>query len=129
MTRIYVAIAALLLLVSIGGGFYLHHRWFDDGYQAKTAEVERQATKDAAKAQTRTVAGDAGAKAATDAGNVKIAANEAQTNEVVRIVTRTVHDKPSPVQCVADVVSVHALQSAASAANSTASQLPVSRAR
>lgn len=51
MIRVYLSIAltAGLLL----GGWYLHHRWFDAGYQAKTAEVAQQDAKAAAEAQKR----------------------------------------------------------------------------
>lgn len=123
--RIYAAIAALLL--ASAGVWYVHHKWYDaiyqDGYRAKTAEVERDAASAAAKAQTRTVAADAGAKAVTDKGNAQVADNRQATHETVRTITQIVHDKPSPVQCVADPASLHALQSAASAANRTASEL------
>jgi hypothetical protein len=127
MIRVYLAIAlaASLLL----GGWYLHHRWFDAGYQAKSAEVDAQNAKAAKKAQTRTVAADAGAKAATDAGQVKIAANAQATHETVRIVTQYIHDHPSPVACVVQPDSLHALQRAASTANSAAGAVSGTRTR
>jgi phage/plasmid-associated DNA primase len=43
MIRIYLAIALLLALA--GGGWYLHHQWYDAGYQAKSAEVAKQDAK------------------------------------------------------------------------------------
>jgi hypothetical protein len=127
MIRIYLAIALLLALA--GGGWYLHHRWFSDGYQAKAAEVAVQNAKAAQKAQTRTVAADAGAKAATDAGQVKIAANAQATHETVRVVHQYIHDHPSPVACVVQPDSLHALQRAASAANSAAGAVSGTRPR
>jgi hypothetical protein len=54
MIRVYLAIAlaASLLL----GGWYLHHRWFHDGYQAKAAEVAKQDAKAKADADKRETA-------------------------------------------------------------------------
>jgi hypothetical protein len=54
MIRIYLAIALLLALA--GGGWYLHHRWFHDGYQAKAAEVAKQDAKAKAAADSRETA-------------------------------------------------------------------------
>jgi hypothetical protein len=52
--RVYLAIAlaASLLL----GGWYLHHRWFHDGYQAKSAEVAVQDAKAKVEADKRETA-------------------------------------------------------------------------
>jgi hypothetical protein len=52
--RVYLAIAlaASLLL----GGWYLHHRWYDAGYQAKSAEVATQDAKAKAAADKRETA-------------------------------------------------------------------------
>jgi hypothetical protein len=45
MIPIRVYLYAALLLALAGGGWYLHHRWYDDGYQAKSAEVAKQDVK------------------------------------------------------------------------------------
>jgi hypothetical protein len=54
MIRIYLAIALLLALA--GGGWYLHHQWYDAGYQAKSAEVAEQDAKAKAAADKRETA-------------------------------------------------------------------------
>jgi hypothetical protein len=41
--RVYLYAALLAILAA--GGLYLHHRWYDDGYQAKSAEVATQDAK------------------------------------------------------------------------------------
>lgn len=121
MIRFYIY-AALLIALSCGG-FWLHHSGYRSGVAHEDAKFAAQVAKDAAKAQTQTVAADAGAKAVTDNGNRAIAQNEAAVHETVRTITKIVHDHPAGLSCHLPVDSLSALQREAAAANTAAGQL------
>lgn len=125
--RLYAYAAALLLAVA--GIWYYGHTRYNAGVAHELQIVTTQAIASAAEAQTRTVAADAGAKAATDAGQAQIAQAAQETHDTIRIVTRVVHDKPSPAVCVAEPDVMHALRAAAESANRAAGELSVTSSR